>query len=106
MDIVDLCRLLGILVDNAIEEVEQMVKGNVQIAFIKNSVSKSIIVKNTCKEEISNINLLFKKGYSSKGENRGLGLSIVKEIVDKNRRLTLNTSFSNGCLIQELILGD
>ncbi|MCU9807991.1 hypothetical protein LEQ06_07305 [Paraclostridium sp. AKS46] len=38
----------------------------------------SIIISNTYKKKVEDISLLFEKGFSSKGEERGMGLSNLK----------------------------
>nr|WP_263330834.1 GHKL domain-containing protein [Paraclostridium sp. AKS73] len=41
----------------------------------------SIIISNTYKQKVEDISLLFEKGFSSKGEERGMGLSNLKDIL-------------------------
>ena len=47
---------------------------------------------------------IYDKGYSTKGENRGLGLYNLKSIVDKNPNMNLNTFINEGMFTQDLYI--
>lgn len=48
---------------------------------------------------------MFNYGYSTKGKNRGIGLSIVKDILNtKYSKLLLNTIVEEDTFIAELIM--
>lgn len=76
MNILDIARILGIFLDNAIEANKQPEsKKEIDIAFFKSeSGSLIIIVENTMLDNSLNIEQVFKEGFSSKGDNRGEGL--------------------------------
>lgn len=81
----DVIQILGVLIDNAIEEIlkEQYDSKKIRIE-IEQKDNVTIKVSNICKNitmnEMSNF---FKKGYSTKGQDRGIGLYSVKELVKK-----------------------
>ena len=98
---VDLSRLLGIYIDNAIEECEFTEEKKLSIAFILRGLSTVIVIQNSCRDNIP----LFKineKGFSTKGENRGLGLYNAKKIVDKYENCLVNTNIENNVFTLEL----
>lgn len=79
-----LIEMMGILLDNAIEETEKLAHKKIKIhmTLINNIFNFSVV--NTCKSEnIQNISRFFERGYSSKGNNRGLGLTKIKRLVQK-----------------------
>ncbi|WP_341300453.1 hypothetical protein MHB44_19135 [Lysinibacillus sp. FSL H8-0500] len=45
---------------------------------------------------------LFMEGYSTKGENRGLGLTVARNLVNQSSNVTLNTDIDSNWFIQEL----
>ena len=102
MDKVDLIRCVGILLDNAIEAAVESTEKKVNIGLIKKENSIIILVINSFKNNIPNIYMLFKEGYSTKGENRGLGLSTLKSIVRKYKNIILDTSINNNEFTQIL----
>ena len=80
----DLIDILGILLDNAIEAVKDS-NGLNKIKFqLIEGEQLEICVKNPV-EDISNndIEKFYREGYSTKGDNRGLGLSKIKEYQKK-----------------------
>ncbi|MFR4844582.1 MAG: GHKL domain-containing protein [Streptococcus sp.] len=44
------------------------------VAFMNNDDSLVLIIENSIKSEKVDVNHIFAKGYSSKGEGRGIGL--------------------------------
>jgi len=104
MDMIDLARILGIFLDNAIEANENTdSEKSIDIAFYKtNEDTLFIIIENTFHGEQINLEEIYKEGFSTKGENRGKGLSNVKSILEKYPNVTLNTSFSDNCFTQVL----
>ncbi|WP_245946797.1 sensor histidine kinase [Paenibacillus cellulosilyticus] len=106
MDSVQLCRCLGILLDNAIEEAVQCDKPSVRVAIIKREQSVMIAVTNSCRSNMPELYKIFERGFSTKGNNRGLGLSNLKEIVAKSENATLDTQIMNGEFIQLLEVYD
>jgi len=103
VDSITLVRILGIVFDNAIEEVVQLGYGGVEFACYSLDLGFVFIVKNTCREDIDSIKTIRKAGYSTKGEHRGLGLSNLSEMVAADSNvLTLQTSVSNGSFTQKL----
>lgn len=81
----DIIKILGVLIDNAIEEIEKEKYEDkcIDVKIFKDA-GFNIEVGNICDYiSIERINEFFKKGYSSKGKNRGLGLYSVKNIVKK-----------------------
>ncbi len=95
MDIIDLSRCVGILLDNAIEAAEKCDKPSMKVALINKDRSVLIIIINSCSEEIP-IFKIYQKGFSTKGLNRGLGLSNLKQIIGKYTNVSLDTSIENG----------
>lgn len=103
MDVIELNRMMGILLDNAIEGSLDVEAPVIRIAFIVLESSLVIIVQNKINEDSKlKIHEVFQKGYSTKGENRGLGLSILKKIVNANAHIMLNTKVEPASFIQEL----
>lgn len=100
-DMIDLSRIIGILIDNAIEASEKASTKQIQIGFIQTPSSMLIVIKNTF-DEMPDMNLLYKGYYSTKGEGRGIGLVNVRKLLHKYPNATMNTRIENGWFIQEL----
>lgn len=102
MNTVELSRIIGIITDNAIEASENLEEPLINIAFIDNDESVTFIVMNKCSEDIPKIHELFEQGFSTKGDNRGLGLSTLKELTDSNENVLLETVIENGYFVQKV----
>ncbi|MBL7574071.1 quorum-sensing sensor histidine kinase AgrC [Staphylococcus saccharolyticus] len=102
MNTIELSRIIGIILDNAIEASESLEDPLIRIAFIDNDVSVTFIVMNKCSDNIPKIHELFEQGFSTKGDNRGLGLSTLKELIDENENVLLDTIIENGFFVQKV----
>lgn len=102
----DLVRVLGNILDNAIEEVEYLVKGYISIKIIKNNSRTSIYVENTTRDQVKPLYELKKEGYSSKGANRGFGLANIDEILGKYENVYLETIVENKTFVQIISIYD
>lgn len=102
MDVIDLCRVVGILIDNAVEAAQICDKPSLKVALVNKNKSVIIAIINSCPENTPPIYKLFQSGFSTKGENRGLGLSNLKEIINNYNNVSLDTSIENGEFIQRL----
>ena len=102
MDIVDLCRCIGILIDNAVEANVKCDKPSLKIAIFYGSSSIFFTIINNYSEEMPPIYKMFQKGFSTKGENRGLGLNSLKEILGKYNNITIETLNKDDEFIQNI----
>lgn len=102
MDIIDLCRSLGILIDNAIEAALNCRQPSLKIAFINKNNSVLISIINSYSEDLPPIYKIFQKGFSTKGENRGLGLSNLKKIIENHNNVILDTFIEDDEFIQNI----
>lgn len=97
----DLCRAVGILLDNAAEAVEGMDKPTFTCMFITSRECMTILVKNPVSHVVS-MSEIWKEGYSTKGEGRGMGLASYRRIMDSYGNAFPYTHEENGMFIQEL----
>ena len=101
----DFCRILGILLDNAIEAAKECKKKEISVRFEKDhKVNRNlVIVENTYQNLDVDISRIFDKEYTSKSEKKshGLGLWRVKKILDRNNNLNLY-SFKGNKFVQQL----
>ncbi len=96
--------VIGILMDNAIEEMTEN-KYSSSLKIRVNSKNNRIVF--TFENPIlykENLFLLKQKGYSTKSSGRGLGLSILDDIVNNISEFSLRTKVSNDSFCQILIL--
>lgn len=93
-DIYEITRILGILLDNAIEaanECNEQRQIYIQILKDYKENQNVFIIENTYLNKNINLQEIYKKNFTTKEHNSGLGLWKVKKIVSKNKRLKLNT---------------
>lgn len=92
--IYEFTKILGILMDNAIEASKECDEKNINIIIRKDfSYNRHIlIIENSYKEKDVNIDKIFDKGVSSKPNNTGLGLWEVRQILKKHNNLNLFTT--------------
>jgi len=95
----DICRIMGVLLDNAIEETEKVENKEVTLTIY--------VEKNTLVIEVSNpffkppdLEKFSEKGYTTKKEGRGYGLSLVKEIVENNPNIINKKSIFKNVFTQ------
>lgn len=104
----DLTRILGILLDNAIDACNKCDEKDIYITIRKDSKANRqlIIIENTYSNKTVDTERIFEKGYTSKleddGKNHGLGLWEVREILKKNNNLNLHTTKSMRIFTQQL----
>jgi len=103
MKISEFCEVLGILLDNAIEAAKDSVEKKVEVFMKREERALTFIVLNGINEKVD-VTMIYEKGYSTKGEGRGLGLGIVNDIVSKYKNVILNTCADDSKFRQELII--
>ena len=101
-DEMQLSRILGILLDNAIEaSLELTDDKKIEMNIIQIDKTTDIQISNTFNNTGTPIADFNKEGFSTKGTNRGLGLSSAHEIANKLNML-LNTEIDGNTFIQNL----
>lgn len=105
VDVFDYIRMLGILLDNAIEASEACSVAFINIAFITDNIKQEhrLIIENSTNQEFINIGHIFQDGVTSKGANRGIGLSNMQHILSNYEQAHIETEYSNYRFRQTLI---
>ena len=99
-----LSRVLGIFLDNSLEAGLEL-EHNRFLELIILKVNKTIVIQitNTFKNTNLDIDQINESGYSSKGENRGIGLSSANDIISKHNMI-LNTRIEDNLFKQILTI--
>lgn len=101
-DEMQLSRILGILLDNAIEAALEVTDNKkIEMNIIQIDKTTDIQISNTFNNIGTPIADFNKEGFSTKGTNRGLGLSSAHEIANK-LNILLNTEIDGNTFIQNL----
>lgn len=103
MKIYEFTRVLGILMDNAIEASSECEDKIINVTFRKDSKKhmQLLVIENTYKDKQINTDKIFEKGYSTKKGNTGLGLWEIRQILKKNNNLNLFTTKNDTFFTQQ-----
>lgn len=105
MKIYEFTRILGILMDNAIEAASDCENKSIHVSFRKeeNRSRFVMVIENTYANKDIDINRIFDKDFSTKSKktNSGLGLWEIRQILKKNNNLDLYTTKNEEYFIQE-----
>lgn len=100
MDIIDLTRILGILMDNAIDECENIPDSHININIRNQENLVSYSIKNSIRANHKFDHMIM--GKSDKTGHSGRGLQITKEIVASYPQVMLNTYYDKEEFRQSL----
>ena len=104
MEIYEFTRILGILMDNAIEASQECDEKQINV-IIREEPRRNrqlLIVENTYKNKDVDIEKIYEKGYSTKEHNTGLGLWEVNKIISRRKNLSRFTSKTNKFFKQQI----
>ena len=99
----DLCTIVGVFLDNAIQAVENINEKNIGIYLYQEDYVFVISISNNYKGRID-LQRMNEKGYTTKEEGHGYGLSLVKDILDKNKNFKNERAICGNVFIQKIKL--
>lgn len=102
MPILDLVRIAGILLDNAVEATSEADNALLKVAILKINNYTYFIIYNTISNAMPPLYKLMETGFSTKGKNRGLGLSNIKEIIYHYPQVDIETKIESDSFTQIL----
>ena len=99
----ELTRILGILMNNAIEASKECEDKTINVTFRKDNKRpmQLIIIENTYKDKNIDTEKIYEKGYSTKEGNTGLGLWEIRQIMKKHNNLNLYTTKNSEYFSQQ-----
>ena len=106
MDTIDLTRILGIFLDNAIEASAVTEQPQIGLNIIRHDAGVSIIISNRFQDHGAVLHKLKQKGFSTKNGHQGIGLSNAQKIISSYDNVLLETTMQCGCFIQHMELAD
>lgn len=104
MKIYEFARILGILLDNAIEAAETSKEKAINISFRRDDKNNRniIFIENSYSNKEIDTETIFNKGFTEKEKHSGIGLWEVRKIVSKNNNLNLFTTKTDKLFKQQL----
>ena len=105
-DTVDLARILGIFLDNAIEASLETEQPQMGLNIIRNNAGVAIIITNRYEDHGVALHQLKQKGFSTKAGHQGIGLSNVQKMIRLYDNVLLETTMQRGCFVQHMELAD
>lgn len=100
-DMEELVRILGIFLDNAIEETETMKDGEIGIIIRETTQGVRFCIENNFESQ-PDISMMTQKGHSTKGEGRGNGLYWAERILEKHEDMFHGLKIEEQRVVQEL----
>ena len=98
----NVCQIIGVYLDNAIEAVENLKQKNILINIYKADNIIIEIINN--KENYVDINKIDKAGYTTKEGIHGYGLSLVSKILKEDSKLINEREITRNVFKQKLII--
>ena len=99
-DMMDLCQIIGVFLDNAIDEVKNLDKKIIYISIYMIDGLNVEIMNNVANSfDLSKIDKL---GFSTKGKGHGYGLTLVNNILKNNHNLK-NERYINSYIFKQII---
>lgn len=102
MKSVDLVRIIGILLDNAIEACQECEHPSIGFSIMKMDNDVTFVIKNTYIKHDIDYSKLGSIGVSSKGKRRGAGLYNIKTITNDYDNVIMDTEYEAGYFTQVL----
>lgn len=104
MPIYEFSKILGILLDNAIESASECEIKQVFLMFRESKANNTqiISVENTYSNKEIDTKSIFEKGISSKKNHSGIGLWEIKQIINQNNNIVLHTTTDEKYFKQQL----
>ena len=96
------CKIMGILIDNAVEASINSKEKTLLIYIYEQCNGNIVISIENSYNTLLDIHDINKKGYSTKGKNRGLGLFIANRTIEEEKLLRLRQYVFDTTFISEL----
>lgn len=96
-----LCIVLGVLLDNALEAAESSKKKVVTLEIYEINKFLKFTISNTYKNIIP-LKQMRRKDFTTKGNNRGKGLYYVSKILNRTSWIEVDQIFLNDYFIQKI----
>ncbi len=106
IDTVDLARILGIFLDNAIEATLETEQPQIGLNIIQDKAGVSIIISNSFRDNGVMLHNLKRKGFSTKAGHQGIGLWNAQKIISSYDNVLLETTMKCSYFIQHIELTD
>ena len=106
IDTVDLARILGNFLDNAIEATLETEQPQIGLNIIQNKTGVSIIISNRFRDNGLMLHKLKQKGFSTKIGHQGIGLGNAQKIISSYDNVLLETTMKCDYFTQHIELTD
>ncbi len=106
IDTVDLARILGIFLDNAMEATLETEQPQIGLNIIQNKTGVSIIISNRFRDNGVMLHKLKQKGFSTKIGHQGIGLWNAQKIISSYDNVLLETTMKCDYFTQHIELTD
>ncbi len=104
IDTVDLARILGNFLDNAIEATLETEQPQIGLNIIQNKTGVSIIISNRFRDNGLMLHKLKQKGFSTKTGHQGIGLGNAQKIINSYDNVLLETTMKWDYFTQHIEL--
>lgn len=98
---VEICKIIGVYLDNALEEVSKYEEKIINIEFYAEKKTLCIAISNNFEGEID-FEKMDNPGYTTKENGHGYGLSLAREIIESNDRLSSEREIKDNIFKQIL----
>ncbi len=98
---VEVCKIIGVYLDNALEEVSKYEEKIINIEFYAEKKTLCIAISNNFEGEID-FEKMDNPGYATKENGHGYGLSLAREIIESNDRLSSEREIKDNIFKQIL----
>ncbi|MGN0426324.1 MAG: sensor histidine kinase [Agathobacter sp.] len=102
MKSLDLVRIMGILLDNAIEACQECEDPYINLSIIKMNNDVTFIIQNTYIKQDIDYSKLGTIGTTSKGKRRGMGLYNIRSIIGEYDNVIMDTEYTERFFTQSI----
>ncbi len=107
VDTVDLARILGIFLDNAVEAALETAHPEVGLNIIRNPDTVAVVISNSLQDSGLALHKLNRQGFTTKAGHQGIGLANAQRLIRSYENILWETTVQDGCFTQymEIVRG-